>query len=134
MNALLAGRAALLQALRRGPAYGTELVALIQEMTGRRPSVGSLYPALGQLEADGLARSWQVVPGGRRGARSRTYYELTHPGYRRAEEDAALLRSIAARPSAIDGIPSPSRATLQRRLRQVSDLIALTEDLRRRRA
>lgn len=131
MDAVLAGRAALLQALRLGPAYGTELVALIQELTGRRPSVGALYPALGALEDRGLARSWKVIPGGRRGARSRTYYELTSLGYRQAEDDADRLRAIANR-AAADTIPSPSRATLQRRLRQVSDLIAFTEDLQRR--
>lgn len=132
MDSLLTGRSALLQALRRGPSYGTELAGLVQQMTGRRPSVGALYPALGALEADGLARSWRVVPGGRRGARSRTYYELTPLGYRQAEADADRLRAIVEVSEGIPGIPSPSRATLQRRLRQVSDLIAFTEDLRRR--
>jgi DNA-binding PadR family transcriptional regulator len=133
MDAILTGRSALLQALRQGPAYGTELAGLVQEMIGRRPSMGSLYPALAALVADGLARSWEVVPGGRRGARSRTYYELTHLGYRQAEDNADRLRAIVSRAGAIDGIPSPSRATLQRRLRLVSDLIAFTEDLRGRR-
>ncbi len=52
-------RAALLFALAEEPRNGYQLMQLIEERTGGRwrPSPGSVYPALAQLEDEGLIRS-----------------------------------------------------------------------------
>jgi DNA-binding PadR family transcriptional regulator len=130
MEPMVSTRTALLQALRQGPGYGLELVARLQRLTGHRLALGSVYPALEGLKHGGLARAWKVVPGGRRGARSRTYYELTYPGLLRAQADATALRALLTEVPAHPAVRRPSAATLARRLARVSDLIAFTEDLR----
>jgi DNA-binding PadR family transcriptional regulator len=96
---MVTARAALLQALREGPAYGRELARRIARATSGRVrfAEGSIYPALRRLLAGRLVRRWSVVPGRRRGGRARRYYELTERGVRSAEADRAeLLRLIAA--------------------------------------
>jgi DNA-binding PadR family transcriptional regulator len=52
-------RAALLHALAEEPRNGYQLMQLIEERSGGRwrPSPGSVYPALAQLEDEGLIRS-----------------------------------------------------------------------------
>jgi DNA-binding PadR family transcriptional regulator len=52
-------RAALLMALAEEPRNGYQLMQLIEERSGGRwrPSPGSVYPALAQLEDEGLIRS-----------------------------------------------------------------------------
>jgi PadR family transcriptional regulator PadR len=95
---MITARTALLQALREGPGYGRELVRRLgRASAGRlRFAEGSIYPALRQLEAARLVRSWEVVPGRRRGGRARTYYELTERGVRVSEADRADLLRLAA--------------------------------------
>ena len=69
----------LLTILSERPMYGYEI---IQELERRSQGYftfkeGLLYPALHQLEADGLVTSiWQDTPQGRR----RRYYQLTENG------------------------------------------------------
>ena len=74
--------AAVLLALRRGPVYGRELIRRIAKVTGSRMrlSAGTVYPTLRALRAARLVDAWSVVPGRKRGRRSRVYYELTSPG------------------------------------------------------
>ena len=131
MESTVSTRTAVLQALRQGPSYGLELVERLHRLIGHRLAPGSLYPALEALKRDGFAHAWKVVPGGRRGGRSRTYYELTYSGLLRAEGDARTLRALTAPPVRSTFRP-PSAAVLRRRLARVSDLIAFTEDLRPR--
>jgi DNA-binding PadR family transcriptional regulator len=59
-----------------------------------RLGAGAVYPALQGLEAEGVVRSWTVVPGGARGARSRRYYELTVQGIRLAREESECLAGL----------------------------------------
>jgi PadR family transcriptional regulator PadR len=95
---MIAAQTALLQVLREGPGYGRGLVRRISRASGGRLrfAEGSIYPALRRLEAARLVRSWGVVPGRRRGARARTYYELTERGVRASEADRAALLRFAA--------------------------------------
>lgn len=95
---MVSARTALLLVLRDGPGYGRDLVRRIHDATrGRGRFVeGSVYPALRGLEADGLVRSWEVVPGRRRGGRARTYYELTERGVEASEAERNGLLMFAA--------------------------------------
>jgi PadR family transcriptional regulator, regulatory protein PadR len=113
---MITARAALLQALREGPGYGRELVRHISRASaGRlRFAEGSIYPALRHLEAARLVRSWEVVPGRRRGGRARTYYELTERGVRVSEADRAALLRLAAPESPHVPDPEECRRMLER--------------------
>jgi DNA-binding PadR family transcriptional regulator len=104
---MLSARAALLLALRQGPGYGRQLVRRIRSASGGRLRLaeGSVYPALRQLERSRLTVSWEVVPGRRRGGRSRTYYELTERGVRASAAAAGTLGALL-RPGA--GFQPPS--------------------------
>ncbi len=76
-------RAAVLVALREGPANGYEVMRRLEEMSGGlwRPSPGSVYPHLQMLEEAGVVESDQSS-----GSRS---YRLTEAG--QAEADQAFL-------------------------------------------
>ena len=122
-DSLIGSRSALLQALRPGPAYGVELSERVSAATAGhvRLAQGSLYPALKSLEKDGLIRGVVVVPGGRRGGRARTYYELTVAGVQASDENRTALRGLlrsvgASAPSA------PDQALLADRLRRANEL------------
>lgn len=73
-------RAAVLALLSEEPRNGYQLIQEVAERSGGiwRPSAGSVYPVLQQLEDEGLART---VPSG-----SRRLYELTEEGRRYVEE------------------------------------------------
>ncbi len=100
MEPAITTRTALLQALRFGPGYGLELVRRAAALSGGRCRLapGSLYPALRALETARLVRAWQMIPGGRRGGRSRTYYDLTWRGVEAAEQDRRVLAGLARSP------------------------------------
>jgi DNA-binding PadR family transcriptional regulator len=130
MKVPLNAKAALLQVLD-DPGHGLELIRRVQTRTRGRVRLrqGSVYPALQQLECDGLVRSWKGVPP-KGGGRPRTYYELTLKGVRAStqlkETFAALLQahSVAA-PS------SREIAQMQERLRRCAEVSAFCMDLRR---
>jgi DNA-binding PadR family transcriptional regulator len=117
-------RAAALLALRGGPSYGRELVRRVNFATrGQvRLSEGTLYPALRALRTSRLIRAWTVIPGGRKGGRARTYYELTIEGVKRSEELATTLTDLASgfRPRA--PTPPAKREAMQGRLRRVAEI------------
>ena len=81
-------RAALLQALISGEGYGLELIERVRLRTKGKVIIGqgSLYPALRELEEEGLLRSWDGEPRPERGGRPRRYYTLTAQGQRAALE------------------------------------------------
>jgi DNA-binding PadR family transcriptional regulator len=74
-------RTALLAFLLERAGHGYEIMQFLAEKTGGawRPSAGSIYPALQQLEDEGLVRSgeqdgrrvYQLTPTGRRDAKAR---------------------------------------------------------------
>jgi DNA-binding PadR family transcriptional regulator len=114
MEVLVTTRGALLQALRQGPGYGLELIRRVANLTdGRvRLTEARVYPVLKALTRGGLVRTSRVVPRGRRGARSRTYYDLTPRGVEVSHRD-------------------PDRLLMARRLDEAEELTAFAEDLRR---
>jgi DNA-binding PadR family transcriptional regulator len=122
MSPPFSARAGLLLALRQGPGYGIELLHRVKRLTGHGLAVGGLYPALEALRRKGFVRRWDVVPGGRRGGRSRRYYELTYKGLLRTQADArALARPVQGeRRSPL--APQPSPALLRERFEAVGDL------------
>jgi PadR family transcriptional regulator PadR len=88
-------KVALLQALISGESYGLEIIERVQTATGGRVRLlqGRVYPALRELENDGLVESRNGEPLPERGGRPRRYYRITAEGRRVAREDA---RAIAA--------------------------------------
>jgi PadR family transcriptional regulator PadR len=72
----------LLAALIRGPGYGVELAERVKTATNGRYEIGpaTLYPALRDLETEGLVRSWEEQGPAVRAGRPRKYYELTAKG------------------------------------------------------
>src|SRR6202044_4097031 len=81
-------RAAALALLAEGPMNGYQIIQEISERSGGvwRPSPGSVYPALQQLEDEGLIRA-EAADGGRRA------YHLTEEGRAYADSHADELRA-----------------------------------------
>jgi PadR family transcriptional regulator PadR len=98
-------KAALLQALVRGPGYGLDLIDRVRSRTrGRVPLwTGSVYPALRALEREGLVKSYEGETTPERGGRPRRYYKITGLG-----QKAAMQNREAA--SAMFGFPIPEGA------------------------
>lgn len=89
----------LLRALRAGPGYGLELAARVKEQSGVDLGPGSVYPALRDMERDGLVHSWETESMPQRGDHPRVMYELTGEGLREltaSENDAAFFGAILA--------------------------------------
>lgn len=117
-------RAALLLALRDGPGYGLDLIRRVLELTrGQvRLSEARVYPSLKALEKERFARASVMAPKGRRGARSRTYYELTIAGVEASNEYREALRALAAgRPR----LPKPAPADRVRMAERLIEADAL---------
>jgi DNA-binding PadR family transcriptional regulator len=132
MEVLVTTRGALLQALRQGPGYGLELIRRVANLTdGRvRLTEARVYPVLKALTRGGLVRTSRVVPRGRRGARSRTYYDLTPRGVEVSHRDRLAFFGLAGlRPRGAR--PEPDRLLMARRLDEAEELTAFAEDLRR---
>jgi PadR family transcriptional regulator len=71
----------LLAVMRLGEeAYGVTVRREIEGRTGRPVSLGSIYPTMDRLEAQGLVRSEVSGPFRERGGRSRRYFHLTAAG------------------------------------------------------
>ena len=91
----------VLQAIAAGYQYGFDII----DQTGL-PS-GTVYPALGRLEQDGLLKSaWENEQDAHaEGRPARRYYKLTAPGAKAAAEAASLYRSLlpAAKPRTARG-------------------------------
>ncbi len=91
-------RTALLLLLAEGPRNGYQLMQTLEERTGGRwrPSPGSVYPALAQLEDEGLVRSvegesgrtFEITDAGRQHVAERG--EQTPPWEAEAEADDAF--------------------------------------------
>ena len=75
-------KAALLQELIRREGYALDLIKRVSERTKGRVKLhqGNVYPALRNLEEDGLLKSWEADPTPERGGRHRRYYKITDAG------------------------------------------------------
>lgn len=125
-------RGALLQALRDGPAYGRELIRRVERMTaGRlRLSEARVYPLLKALVQAGLATATRVAPKGRRGARSRTYYDLTVRGVELSGEERAALSALVTRQATRQEPGKPDLATMAGRILEAEELSEAGETVR----
>jgi DNA-binding PadR family transcriptional regulator len=131
VDAVLSTSAAILQTLTEGPRYGRDLIrALKARAHGTvNPRPGTVYRAAEALVTRRLLRTWIVVPGGRRGARARRYYELTTKGAATAEEQRKALARLFRL------VPSPARAIdtrlMSARLRRSAEVSAFALKLQR---
>jgi DNA-binding PadR family transcriptional regulator len=83
----------LATALRKGRAYGAELVRELEARTGRQVQGGALYVTLDRLEAKGCLVSTMGEPDPRRGGRPKRFVQVTPEGVRAlAEQRDALLK------------------------------------------
>ena len=126
-------KVALLQALRDGPGYGRDLIRRVGQMTdgALRLTPGRVYPTLQALAAERLIVPRRVSPGGARGARSRTYYDLTPRGVAASTQERRLLAAIVRRGA---GLPSPDaaeRARMAARILEAEELAATGVELER---
>jgi DNA-binding PadR family transcriptional regulator len=125
----LSARAAILLGLSR-PGYGLQIIDRIREQTGGhvRLRLGSVYPALRDLEKRRLVRSWEVP--GARGGRRRRYYELTQRGVAAATAQREVIGELlGGRPEVLQ------RETIEQmrdRLGECAAVSAFVIDLRRR--
>jgi PadR family transcriptional regulator, regulatory protein PadR len=96
MDAPVNTKTALLQALIRGEGYGLELIDRVRQRTkgAVKLHMGNTYPALRELEAEGLVKSWEADPTPERGGRPRRYYKLTATGQRAATEQKQAIAGL----------------------------------------
>lgn len=89
-------KAAALQVLVSGESYGLEIIERIGKSTKgvMFPPQGRVYPALRELEAEGLLESYEGPPLPERGGRPRRYYRITAEGKRVAREQARALHGL----------------------------------------
>ena len=92
----LAVMAAIIR-LRRD-AYGMRIRSFIQEQTGRRTPIGSIYVTLDRLKEKGYISSFLGDPTAERGGRAKQFYIIEAPGaavFNRSREHVlALLTDI----------------------------------------
>jgi len=72
-------------------AYGITIKEVLEEQTGRTPSIGALHSAIYRLEDKGYLTSSQGGATTERGGRRKKYYQLSASG-KRALETAHELR------------------------------------------
>ena len=73
----------LLALLRQGDqAYGVPIAHAIEQSTGKRVILASVYNTLDRLEEKGLVRSTMGQPTPERGGRAKLYYSMTTTGLR----------------------------------------------------
>jgi PadR family transcriptional regulator, regulatory protein PadR len=98
-------KAALLQALIRGEGYGLELIERVKQRTQGTVKLhqGNTYPALRELEKEGLLKSWDADPTPERGGRPRRYYKLTAAGQRAATQQSVAVAGLFGL------VPEPAR-------------------------
>src|SRR5687768_15879707 len=84
---------AILQALLEGDSFGLEIIERVRSATNGKIKLhqGRVYPALRQLESDGLLEGYWGDAMPERGGRPRRYYALTAEGRRVARAEAAAL-------------------------------------------
>jgi DNA-binding PadR family transcriptional regulator len=81
-------------------AYGLAIRGHLNEVSGKRFSVGAVYVPLERLEDKGMLLSHEAEPTPERGGRSKRYYRLTAKGKEALEEirvlHAALWKGYAS--------------------------------------
>jgi DNA-binding PadR family transcriptional regulator len=126
MDAVLSTSAGILHTLTEGPRYGRDLIRLLDTRAqgALNPRPGTVYRAFGSLVRKGYVRKRIVVPGGRRGARSRTYYELTPRGIAAAERQRKAIAHLLGFPARLHS--TAEAHLMEARLRRVAEVSAFT--------
>ncbi|HZT75748.1 MAG TPA: PadR family transcriptional regulator [Vicinamibacterales bacterium] len=85
----------LLAVLRVGSeAYGVPIARELEAATGRSVMLGSVYAALGRLEAKGLV-AWDIgEPTAARGGRAKKYFRVTAKGVRQVRDAQRTLTKL----------------------------------------
>src|SRR5262245_12897784 len=82
----------LLALIRHGEdAYGVPIAQAIQESTGKRVVLASVYNTLDRLEEKGLVRSKFGQPTPERGGRAKRYFSITSAGLREVRDARRAL-------------------------------------------
>ena len=91
-------------------AYGVPIRRRVEELLGRRLSVGSVYVPLDRLVQDGLMTAEVGEPTPVRGGRRRRYYRVTPTGVAALRATRRLTRRIwAGKPALLQGTHSPRK-------------------------
>jgi len=77
-------------------AYGVAIVNEIENRSGRRVSLGALYPTLARLQKKRYVRSKMGEATPVRGGRAKRYYRLTVSGSAALERSSSILSSMLA--------------------------------------
>lgn len=97
MDAPVSAKVALLEALVAGPGYGLDLIERVTTRTGGKMVLGqgSVYPALRELEREGLISSYQSNESlSDRGGRPRKYYKLNTKGAKAVMEHHKVVLGL----------------------------------------
>ena len=98
----------LLAVVEHKPAYGYEMTTRLTEAGLGVVADGSIYPALGRLERDGLVTSFRVPS---EGGPPRKYYEISTPGRKALERGR---RNWAEFVTGVAGVLHPEPTTKKR--------------------
>jgi DNA-binding PadR family transcriptional regulator len=122
---------ALLLALREGPGYGLDLIRRVKRLSQGhvRLTEPRVYSALGELKRRRLVTAATVTPGGRPGARTRTYYDLTLRGIELSTLQLEAIRAFVA-PAAPPGLSSRESRRMASRLQRAEELAETGRALR----
>ncbi len=94
----------LLAILRAGDgAYGVTIARELEEAMGRGVLLGSVYAALGRLEAKGLVASATGAPTAERGGRAKKYFRVTTKGVRQVRDARRTLTTLWRNLPALQG-------------------------------
>ncbi|WP_373692110.1 PadR family transcriptional regulator [Corallococcus sp. AS-1-6] len=102
-TAKLSASAAILAELMHGDGYGLDLMERVTQRSKGQVTLtsGNTYPALRQLEADGLVTSREGDASSDRGGRPRVYYRLTAEGRRAATTQQQGLLALLLHPQGV---------------------------------
>lgn len=83
-------------------AYGVAIKELLQEKTGKSPSIGALHSALYRLEDKGFLESFEGGATAERGGRRKKYYILTATGLATIKEAHKIRQELASNIEGLD--------------------------------
>ena len=78
----------------RGDASGMQIRKALEEVTGRRYSLGGIYVPLDRLERKGMLRAYEQAPTSERGGRRKRLYEITSTGLAALREVRQVEESL----------------------------------------
>ena len=66
--------------------YGLNIKKMLEDLTGKYWSIGSVYVPLDRLENKGFVKSYLANPTPERGGKSKRHYEITDNGIKQLKE------------------------------------------------